>query len=643
MQIEFPSAQSMVAILAGGMGTRLKDRAGNLPKPMVPVLGRPLLEHQIELCREHGFTRISLLVHYNHEAISDHFGTGSGLGVELDYILESSPRGTAGALRDALPRLADTFMVLYGDTYLDVDLRSLWEAHHRSGAQGTLFLHPNDHPKDSDLVEIDPAMGVVAIHPYPHPPELECRNLVNAALYVFNKEGLAAILPADGKADLAKHSFPAMIAAGLPLRAYVSPEYIKDMGTPERLDSVARDVTSGVAELRSGRALREAIFLDRDGTINVECDHLRRPDQLELLPGVGTAVRRINKSGLLAVGITNQPVLARGELDWAGLARIHGRLDSLLGAEGAYLDAMYVCPHHPHAGYPGEVPELKRNCHCRKPGTGLIDQACRELMIGRGRSWVVGDSTSDMEAGRKAGLRTVLVRTGYRGLDGKHLSLPDYTVPGLTAAVHWILQGHPGLQTSLMPIAARTLSARLVLIGGLARTGKSSTAQVLRELYASVGRRAHIIALDGWLRPTEARTERAGVLSRYDLLGVEAFLLPLLDRSQVHRIYPPVYDPVRRRPVPLGRSLYIGAEDILIVEGVPGLLSEVLSARSDERIQVEAPEAIRRERILDDYLWRGTTPQAIEVLIESRASDETPWVQRGSDCATSLVISGGIS
>ena len=337
------STQCHVAILAGGMGTRLKVRTGNVPKPLAPIHGKPVLAHQIELCRRHGFTRIALLVHHAHEAIADYFGDGERFGVQLQYCIEGEARGTAGALRDALPGMASRFIVLYADTYADVDLRALWQHHDASGAAATLLLHPNDHPHDSDLVELDAQSRVVAVHAYPHPPAAVYANLVNAALYVMQRAGLADIIPASGRSDLAKQTFPAMLAAGSTLQGYVSPEYIKDMGTPERLDKVERDIVAGLPERLSARNLRTAVFLDRDGTLNVEVNHLASPSQLSLIAGVGEAVREINRSGWLAVGVTNQPVLARGELTPDGLAQIHATLDGLLGRSGAYLDRLYVC------------------------------------------------------------------------------------------------------------------------------------------------------------------------------------------------------------------------------------------------------------------------------------------------------------
>ena len=432
-----------VAILAGGRGTRLEDRARGLPKPMVPIAGKPLLEHQVELCARHGFRRILLLVHYEHEVIRVHFGDGRRHGVTIDYQVETTPRGTGGALADALGRLDSTFLVLYGDTYLDVDLRRFRDTHIREGADATVFVQPSDHLPEADLVEVDEHRFITALHPYPHPEGRYFRNLANAALYAAQRSAFEAAPRGEHPADLAKDMLPAFLRRGLRLFAYLSPEYIRDIGTPERLDRVAREIAAGVPERLSGRRPRAAAFIDRDGTLNREVHRLKRIEELELLEGAAEAIERLNHSGRLAVVITNQAVVARGELSLAGLDAIHARLEHLLGVRGAYLDRMYVCPHHPERGVNGEVAELKIRCDCRKPGTGLIEAACRDLAIDRAVSWLIGDATSDIEAGRRAGLRTVLVRTGHGGRDGTWPVTPDYAVADLRAAVDLVVAGDP--------------------------------------------------------------------------------------------------------------------------------------------------------------------------------------------------------
>lgn len=621
---------NQVAILAGGMGTRLRERSGDLPKPMVPVLGKPLMYYQIELCRKHGFTDIALLVQHRHEKISEYFGDGSSFGVTLSYAIEDLPRGTAGALRDALPILGERFLVLYGDTFMDVNLRQFWDAHAASGCVGTLFLHPNDHPQDSDLVDIDANGAIRTILPYPHPQGLDVRNLVNAALYVLDRAGLEDVTPLEGKADIAKHMFPCMLDLGRPLYGYVSPEYIKDMGTPERLDKVQRDFVAGLPERLSGRQLRSAVFLDRDGTVNREVNHLNSPDQLELLPLAADAIRSLNRNGTLAVIVTNQPVVARGDLSFEDLDRIHARLESLLGAGGAYIDGLYFCPHHPDKGFPGEVVELKGTCSCRKPEPGLIDQACRDLNIGRLDSWMVGDTTSDIEAGRRAGIRTVLLRTGHAGVDAKYAVKPDYTAPDIADAVDWILNGHAELSRRLAPIAVEASHrCRLLLIGGLARAGKSYAAQVLKELLHTLGRKAHVISLDGWLKSKSERSEGSGVRERYELAAASAAIAEVVGANSRVMLYEPLYERLDRSTDNLRIEHSVGPKDILIVEGVPALLmDDLLGLFGVTKVYVEVARDTRDMRLNQDYTWRGMLSEEQFAVMASRQLDEVLTVEQ---------------
>jgi histidinol-phosphate phosphatase family protein len=628
-----------VAILAGGMGTRLRERSGDLPKPMVPVLGKPVLQHQIELCQKHGFCNIALLVQHRHEKISEYFGDGTALGVTLTYAIENEPRGTSGALRDALPILDDRFFVLYGDTFMDVDLRKMWNAHVGSGAVGTLLLHPNDHPQDSDLVDIDPHGTVRAILAYPHPPGREVRNLVNAALYVLERIGLEDVTPVEGKADIAKNMFPRMLDLGRRLHGYVTPEYIKDMGTPERLDKVERDFIAGLPERLSSRRLRSAVFLDRDGTLIREVNHLTSPDQLDLLPGVAAAVRRLNRNGTLAVVVTNQPVVARGDITVEGLARVHARFESQLGAEGAFIDGLYFCPHHPDKGFLGEVPELKRSCFCRKPEPGLIDQACRDLNIDRRDSWMIGDTTSDIEAGRRAGIRTILLRTGYAGSDAKHAVKPDYICPDLPDAVEWVLDGHADMTRRMAQIAVTACSgARIVLIGGLARAGKSFAAQVLKELLHALGRKAHVVSLDGWLKPKDQRSEGTGVCERYELTAASAVIAAVARSKAREVLLEPIYDRIARTTGALAIEHSVGPEDLLIVEGVPALLMDKLNTLPGTvKVYVHITPAIRTGRLSNDYAWRGQTTEQHATVLAMRELDETPVVKQSRSLADFVV------
>src|SRR2546421_3707137 len=177
-------------ILAGGQGTRLKERLGDLPKPMIPIGGKPLLEHQIELAKRYGFCDLIIFVCYRPDLIEAHLGDGSRWGMRIGYVIEPQPLGTAGAVLAGLDSLAERFLVLYGDTMVNVDLDRIWQAHARSKAEATLLLHPNNHPLDSDLVETSGDSRITAFHNRPHPEGRYFQNLVNAGLYVLEKAAL---------------------------------------------------------------------------------------------------------------------------------------------------------------------------------------------------------------------------------------------------------------------------------------------------------------------------------------------------------------------------------------------------------------------------------------------------------------------
>lgn len=449
-------------ILAGGMGTRLRARLGDLPKPMIPFAGRPLLEYHIELCRKHGFTDILIFSCYRADIIEAHFGDGSKFGVRIRHVVEREPLGTAGAVLDGFDLLADQFAVLYGDTMLNLDLTRLRKAHEQANAAASLVLHPNDHPLDSDLVEVDAADRVTAFHNRPHPAGVWRQNLVNAGLYILEKSALAPFrdwrsggdsraATADQAAarldpppkllDFGKDLFPAMLRNGARLLGYNTPEFIKDIGTPERYDKIAGQLASGVIARSSLDVQQPAVFLDRDGTLvkEVSRDGLRTAEELELLSGAADAVHALNLAGYRTILVTNQPVVAKGFTSDAELRCTHNKLETLLGMEHAFLDRIYFCPHHPEKGFPGERPELKIACDCRKPKTGMVEQAVRDLNIDLKRSWFIGDTTTDIQTAKNAGIRSILVGTGYGGGDQRHAVSPDHVAPDVKAAVELLL------------------------------------------------------------------------------------------------------------------------------------------------------------------------------------------------------------
>jgi D,D-heptose 1,7-bisphosphate phosphatase len=399
-----------VVITAGGKGTRIRRVADEIPKAMIPVLGKPILEHQILLAKQYGYTNFLLITGYLGNKIKEYFGDGSQWKVTIEYYQETEPLGTAGGLASIKEKLTSDFWVFYGDTVMDFDMEKMLNFHRNHHSDATLFLHPNDHPYDSDLVGIDVNSQISAF--YPLPRKNACyRNLVNAALYILSPVMLNYIKTGI-KSDFGKNIFPLALQAGANMFGYISAEYIKDMGTPDRYEKVCNDMATGKVMKLNSKNIRHAIFLDRDGVINKEINLLFSPEKMELIPGVAEAIRKINKSGYLAIVVTNQPVIARNLCDLEELQHIHNKMETLLGQENAYLDAIYFCPHHPDKGYPEERTEYKIDCNCRKPKPGMILQAAQDWNIDLKNSYMIGDKSSDVDAGEAAHLKqSILIPT----------------------------------------------------------------------------------------------------------------------------------------------------------------------------------------------------------------------------------------
>lgn len=393
-----------VVVIAGGQGTRIATVNSEIPKAMIPIDGKPILEYEVEMARRYGFTDFLFITGYMGDQIQDYFGDGQKWGVNIEYYQEEKPMGTAGALGYLKDKLTEDFFVFYGDTVMDVDMRSMLDYHERKKADATLFLHPNDHPYDSDIVDLDADGKVRHFYNKPHAEGFISRNIVNAALFIF-KPSILEKIEVGVKSHIEKHVLPRCLDAGMNLYGYVSFEYIKDMGTPDRYYAVCDDVVSGKCARMNRKYVRPAIFLDRDGVITKEVDLLCKPERLELIPGAADAIKLINQKGWMAIVVTNQPVIARNLCSIEELEHIHAKLETLLGNERAYLNAIYYCPHHPDAGYPEERKEYKIKCDCRKPAPGMLLKATKDWNIDLSHSYMIGDRKSDVQAGEAAGCK----------------------------------------------------------------------------------------------------------------------------------------------------------------------------------------------------------------------------------------------
>lgn len=427
-------------IQAGGKGTRISEITGDvIPKPMLEISGYPILYHQMMNLKKNGITDITVIIGHLGNVIKDYFGDGKQFGLNISYVEEDpqKPLGTAGSLYFLKDKLKENFVFLLADVFIDIDFEKMEQYHIANNADVTLLTHPNGHPFDSDLVVEEGEVVKAFDYKSNDRTTYNYKNLVNAGVMIFSPSVFKYLT------ELRKYNYEKDIIVPLindgKVVSYKSSEYAKDMGTPERYRRVQEDYNSGICDAKNLANKQKAIFLDRDGTINEYVGFLRKEEDFRLIPGVSEAIKKINNSGYLAIVVTNQPVIARGEVTEEELEEIHKKMETLLGLDGAYIDDIYYCPHHPDKGFEGEIPELKIECDCRKPKTGMLEKAAREHNIDLSSSIMIGDSTLDIKMAENAGMQSILLKTGQKGEDGKYDVSPTLIAEDLNDAINKII------------------------------------------------------------------------------------------------------------------------------------------------------------------------------------------------------------
>jgi D,D-heptose 1,7-bisphosphate phosphatase len=384
-------------ILAGGEGTRLKNIFPTTPKSLVYIGNKPVIEHQIISLKQLSDIFIvtnsdyqNKFIHYIHDAC---------------LIFEKCRMGTATGLYQVRKEMKDDFILSYGDIIYDLDWRRVMSFHKKHNKICTIVLHPTDHICDSDLVSVNKNNLVTNLYKKPHTFNANLQNLGITGLFIFSPKIFNYLNPYS-KQDLVQDIIPLLIQKRQ-VCGFKTTEYIKDMGTPDRLVSVRNDYQKGTIARRNIRQERPTIFLDRDGNINKNKGFIKSNKDFTLLPLVAEAIKIINKNNYYAIVVTNQSAIARNICTTSCLKRIHNKMEWELGRYGAYLDAIYYCPHHPDSGYPEERKEYKIDCSCRKPKIGMIEQACQDFRIDMSQSYMIGDSETDRTTARNAGIRFI--------------------------------------------------------------------------------------------------------------------------------------------------------------------------------------------------------------------------------------------
>ncbi|PDT36454.1 histidinol phosphate phosphatase [Rhizobium sp. M10] len=620
-------------IIAGGLGTRARSMTGDaIPKALLPIDGVPIILRQIRVLAREGVRHVRVLGGHLGSQLEPALGPeAEKLGIAIEVFVETSPLGTAGCLT-TLDTIADDVLIVYGDMLFDLDLSALARHRQQFPAALTIIAHPNDHPRTSDIV-VQKNGYLTRLLARKAPRDADWRNLVPAGLYVASGQFFETLLPGQ-QADMIHDVIPDLLERSIPVAIYDTPEYMKDTGSPSRHAAAAEDLRQGRVHAIHLSVRRPAVFFDCDGVLNEDVGGhgVIHPDQVTLVGRAGQAVRLARETGFLAVAVTNRPQVAKGLLDEAGLDHVLGRLEAELAEDGGVLDRIYFCPHHPDKGFPDEVPELKIDCACRKPGDLMIRQAMAELPIEKSRSAIIGDSLRDIGAGRKAGIWAYGVRTGYALRDDRSYPAAETGIPRADLvfdtvydAVRFQCSYHDTGQALFKAIDERLSNAAgplLVGICGRSRSGKSTSAHAAQRLLSEAGRSVLRLELDRWILPLEHRRPDMDAEERN---RVEHYPEIVRMLRQSGRLEAPGYDAASRGQH-ASPTLYDARDaDVILLDGI---FAGHASIREDVdmTVFVEASQQALLERFHKFYAWKGLTPAAAEELWQSRIQEEWPRI-----------------
>jgi len=403
-----------VVILAGGLARRLGPLSRDIPKALMDVNGEPFLAHQLRLLKANGASQVVLCVGHLGDQIEAALGGGRSFGLKIDYSYDGpTPLGTGGAVQQALPKVPGlAFFVLYGDSYLECDYAAIQSAFDTQGKPALMTVFRNESRWDASNVEFSAGR----IHAYDKVARTDRMAHIDYGLGILRKE---AFSQSGAVFDLAE-LYQALLRANQLAACEVSQRFY-EIGSPAGLEETRRHL--------AGRK-RRAVFLDRDGVLIASALREGKPyapsrlDQVEILPGIPEAVRSLSAAGFLLIGATNQPDVARGSIRREVVEEINARLLAVLP-----LTEIRVCY------------EADDGCRCRKPNPGMLLDAAEQHGIDLAGSFMVGDRWKDVEAGRRAGCRTVFLHCNY----DEPLPDPpaDFTASSLLEAAEWILANAP--------------------------------------------------------------------------------------------------------------------------------------------------------------------------------------------------------
>lgn len=423
-----------VVVLMGGLGTRLKEFTMECPKSLVDVEGKPFFDYQLDLMKKWGFRKFVFLIGYRAEMIEQYYGDGRKDDISIEYFYDGEKLlGTGGAVRRAVPYLEEDFLLIYGDSFMDINFEETVYRYFRGKAQGkralmTVLKNNNQFDKSNVIVKDG---ELVLYDKHATVPEMEYIDY-GACMY---ERALFEEYAEDVPFDVAQIQNCLSLAGEM--TAHIVTKRFYEIGSPVSLEEFRTYVKHRFLEPHP------AVFLDRDGVLNEivfneETEQLDSPmnvGQFQLLPKVAEALRIFKEKGYYVFVVTNQPAAAKGKTLLANLYDINNYFSQQMKEVGAEPDDIFMCPHYARMLPMTKEDFLIQSCSCRKPKPGLLLKAKERYYVDWERSYMIGDSYTDIEAGKKAGVKTIFlgdlkcdVCKRLRG------NLPDYIVPDVYTA-----------------------------------------------------------------------------------------------------------------------------------------------------------------------------------------------------------------
>jgi D-glycero-D-manno-heptose 1,7-bisphosphate phosphatase len=373
-------------IVAGGLGSRLQPFTDHMPKPMIEINGKPLLEHLIQLLKTEGIEEIVLCLGYLPEKIKNYFGDGSRLGIPIRYSVGDVSFGSAKRVKHAEELLDEHFLLMYADNYWPLHLEKLRRFYESKNVLMTMTVYLNKDKFTENNVLLD-SNGFV--RRYDKKRGAQDLNCVDIGFFILNKEVVRAM--PDTPSLMIYEIFPDLIERNQ-LAAMTTDHRYCGLSKIDRLPFVRDFLTD-----------RKIIFLDRDGVINKrppQASCVTNWEEFNFLPGAKKAISLLTKCGYETYIITSQPFIGKGLMSDEELQKIHLNMIEEIEKEGGQIKAIYTCPH-----------KNEENCECRKPKPGLIFQAQRDNNLNLKNAILIGDDERDIEAALAADIKGILVKS----------------------------------------------------------------------------------------------------------------------------------------------------------------------------------------------------------------------------------------